>query len=68
MTGENCRRFRLLTWTMTSFIGQFVHRLGGDGVNWKDWGGGVVILTSFNFTLSEYMIIWFKIQVRINQC
>ena len=40
MTGENCRQFRLLTWT--SFIGQLVfHYARGDGVKWV--GGGIVI-------------------------
>ena len=34
MTGENWRQFRLLT----SFIGQFVHTVGGEGV----YGGGGV--------------------------
>ena len=30
MTRENCRQIRLLTWT--SFIGQFVHPVGGEGM------------------------------------
>ena len=33
MTGENCRQFRLLTWT--SLNGQFIHPVGG-----KEWGKG----------------------------
>ena len=28
----NCRQFRLLTWN--SFIGQFVHIVGGEGMGW----------------------------------
>ncbi len=35
MTRENCRQFRLLTWT--SFIGQFVDLVGGgDGIKGMD--------------------------------
>ena len=30
ITGENCRQFKLLTWT--SFIGHFVHPVGGEGI------------------------------------
>ena len=33
MTREKCRQCRLLTWTMTSYIGQFVHPVGVEGVN-----------------------------------
>ena len=36
---KNCRQFRLLTQTMTSFIGQFVHHLEG----------AIVILASYKF-------------------
>ena len=44
MTGENCRKFRLLTWTLLS---QFIHLVGGKGV--KGVNGGIVILASYNF-------------------
>ena len=30
MTGKNCHKFRLLT--LNSFIGQFVHPVGGEGM------------------------------------
>ena len=40
MTGETCRQFSLLTWTL--FIGQFVHQVGG-GVK-GGYGGWIVIL------------------------
>ena len=37
MTEENCRQFRLLTWN--SFIGQFVYRVGGEGMSkYGGWG------------------------------
>ena len=39
MTGKNCRQFRLLF--PLSFIGQFVHTVGvegiGEGDGWKGW-------------------------------
>ena len=45
----------------TSIIGQFVHPLGGDGVKELDDGDRY-----FRFTLLEYIIIWYKIQVIVN--
>ena len=58
MTGENCRQFRLLTWT--SFIVQFVQLLGGEGM-------GSHYFSQLQVSLFlEYMIIWRKIQVVIN--
>ena len=45
MTGENCRQFRLLTGT--SFIGQFVHTVGGEAMGLRGWKGGIVILPSY---------------------
>ena len=45
MTGKNCRQFSLLTWN--SFIGQFVHPVGGDEVK------GVEVCNMFIFV---YMI------------
>ena len=32
--GKKCHQFRLLTWTMTSFIGKFVHPVRGDARGW----------------------------------
>ncbi len=43
--------FRLFKLITYPFIGQFVHPVGGDTVN---------------TTLSEYMEIWFNIQVRVH--
>ena len=45
ITGEKCRQIRLLTWA--SFIGQFVHAVKEDRVNWVDWG--IVILATYEF-------------------
>ena len=42
---KNCSLFRLLR--LTSFIGQFVHKVGGNGV--KKLGGGIVILSSCEY-------------------
>ena len=44
MTVENFRQFRLLTWI--SFIGQFVHSLGWEGMGERGW---IVILASYKF-------------------
>ena len=41
MTGDNCRQFRLITWTL--FIGQFVHPLGGEGIGEKRVDGRIFI-------------------------
>ena len=56
---ENCRQFWLLT--RASMFGQFIHPLCGmirDG----GWGGGGA---DTRFTLSEYILILCKIQVRL---
>ena len=50
----------LLTWT--PFISQFVHPVGGDGVD----GGGSSYKPATSFISLEYMIIWCKIRVIIN--
>ena len=44
LTGKTCCQFRLLTWT--SFIGQFVHLRGGEGM---DMRVGIVISASCEF-------------------
>ena len=46
---KNCRQFRLLTWN--SPIGQFVLKVGEEGMGWKE---GIVILArcEFYFILS----------------
>ena len=60
MTGENCRRFRLLT--LNSFIGQFVQPEGG-----RRWGkgvdGGYRYFYPTSFTLLDK--IWRNIQIMI---
>ena len=58
MTGENCRQFSLLT--RKTFIGQFVHPVGGDGVK-----GESLLQLAACFTLLENVKIWCKIQVII---
>ena len=35
LTGENCRQFSLLIWT--SFVGQFVHPVEGEGMRFGRW-------------------------------
>ena len=52
---DNCLKYILLTWT--ALISQFVHPVGGEGVD---------SLPATSFTLLDYMIIWCKIQVIIN--
>ena len=47
MTWENCLQFRLLAWT--SFIGQFIHPVGGEWIRLRVWIGGIVILASYKF-------------------
>ena len=60
-------KFRLLTWA--SFVGQFVHPAGGEGSKGGKGGGlGVSLFQpALSFTVLEYMIIWCKNQVIINQ-
>ena len=51
-TGENFRKFRVLTWT--SYIGQFVHPLGGKG--WvKGVGLRVPLIWQSVSTLLHYL-------------
>ena len=40
-------KVRLPTWTMTSYICQFVHPVLGDGIKGLD--GGIVFLASYEF-------------------
>ena len=47
MTEENCRQFRLLTWT--SFIGEFVLKVGRKGMRKRELMSGIVILASYKF-------------------
>ena len=47
ITGENCRQFRLLKWT--SFIGQFIHLVGGDGIMGMDREVVILASTKFHF-------------------
>ena len=48
LTGEVCRHFRLLIWTL--LIGQFVHKLLGKEIGLRGcMRGGVVILTSWYY-------------------
>ena len=47
-------QFTLLIWT--SFIGQFVHTVGGDEIGLRGCTGGVLLfLRTASITLSEYM-------------
>ena len=51
-----------------SFIGKFLHSVGGEGMRYRMWMGGIVILAGCksNFLL-EYMKIWCNIHVIIYQ-
>ena len=40
--GMNCRQFRLLF--PLSFIGQYVHSVGGEWIGRREWEGEVIIL------------------------
>ena len=49
--GENCRQSNLLTWN--SFISQFVHPVGEEGMGYRCWMRYIVILarTKFHFII-----------------
>ena len=57
--GKKCRQFKLLTWT--SFVGQFVHPVGGWGKRDR-MGVGSLFQQATNLTLLEYVIIWCRVQ------
>ena len=63
LTGEFFCQFNLLIWT--SFIGQFVNLVGGEGDGVKRKNGGIVILASCKYyfirvhgNLGQYQILY----------
>ena len=60
--GKNWLLSRLLP--LTSFTGQLVNPVVGEGMEQRGWIGQIVILASF--TSLEYLIICFKIKVIVN--
>ena len=47
MTGENCRQFNLLTWTL--FIGLFVHPVRREVIWLRGWMGKISISDRYVF-------------------
>ena len=55
--GEKCHQFRLLTWTITSFIGKFVHPVRADARGWIRGGRYFSLLTFSVIRLHDNLVL-----------